>query len=292
MGLRSAKTVIEVRNYSFKYASSEKEILRDLNLKFHEREITILIGPTGCGKSTLLKSLIGLIPHMYAGSWSGSVMVDGMSIKDCKISDLALKVGYVFQNPENQIFMFSVERDTAFGLENLGMERTQIRDRVDWAMALMGITNLARKPPHELSDGQKQRAAIAGILAMKPRVLILDEPTSLLDPHTALELIRLIQDLRDQLGITVIMVEHRLDLIARVADRLLVMDNGMIVEDGTPREVFAKDNSSLRNIGIPTITRLYQALNSLGPKGDVPLTVDEVADLIRQKQKKKRSVSA
>ncbi len=289
MGFRNANTVIEVRNYSFKYASSDKETLHDVNLKFHEREITILVGPTGCGKSTLLKSLIGLIPHMYAGSWSGSVMIDGVSIQDRKINDLALTVGYVFQNPENQIFMFSVERDAAFGLENLGMERAQIRDRVDWAMSLMGITDLATKPPHELSDGQKQRAALAGILAMKPRVLILDEPTSLLDPHTALELIQLIRNLRDQLGITVIMVEHRLDLIARVADRLLVMENGTIVEDGKPREVFGKNSPSLRNIGIPTITRLYQALNSSRPTGNVPLTVDEVVDLIRQKQ---RSVSA
>lgn len=284
MGAAEANTVVEVRNYSFKYASSEKETLHDLSLSFHEREITVLVGPTGCGKSTLLKSLIGLIPHMYAGSSSGSVSIDGVAVQDCKIKDLAMKIGYVFQNPENQIFMFSVERDAAFGLENLGMKRTDIRERIDWAMSLMGITELATKAPHELSDGQKQRAALAGILAMKPRVLILDEPTSLLDPHTALELIQLIQELRDKLGITVIMVEHRLDLVARVADRLLIMDEGRIVEDGTPRGVFGKNNSSLIKIGIPTITRLHKALNSSFSKGEVSLTVEELANQIRRRE--------
>lgn len=278
--------IVNVENYSFTYSSAKKAALNNIDLKLHEKEITILAGPTGCGKSTLLKSFIGLIPHMYAGSLSGRVIIDGIVVHDAQISDLATKVGYVFQNPENQIFMFSVERDIAFGLENLGIDRSSIRERIDWAMSLLDIQSLAMKPPHEISDGQKQRTALAGVLAMRPKILILDEPTSLLDPKTALDLINLVENLRETLGMTIIIVEHRLDLVSRIADRILIMDKGEIVSDGAPRDIFMSDHPSLLQVGMPTVIRMYKALSSRGIDIDGPPTsVDYMIEAIKRWKK-------
>ena len=168
----------------------------DFDLAVPEGEVVVLAGPSGCGKSTLLRAVNGLIPHMYSGEYSGKVRVGGLNVKDSEMRDLAQKVGFLFQNPENQIFMFTVERDIAFGLENLGVPRSEMRSRVDEAMGLLDIGELALRAPHELSDGQKQRVALAGVLAMRPRLVILDEPTSLLDPKTAAELVALVARLR------------------------------------------------------------------------------------------------
>ncbi|MBI2184546.1 MAG: ATP-binding cassette domain-containing protein [Thaumarchaeota archaeon] len=256
---------------------------RNVNLEIGEGEIVILAGPSGCGKSTVLKSLNGLIPHLYSGSREGTVIVDGHDVAETQVSEVAKKVGFVFQNPENQIFMFSVERDVAFALENLGFPRDEIRRRVDWALDLMGIQRLARQAPHELSDGQRQRVAIAGVLAMTPKVLILDEPTSLLDPLTARELVLLVKRLHDELGITVLVVEHRLDLLAGIASRIIVMDRGTVAMDGSPREVLARKEALTIGVGVPTVTRLYGLLTDHGLNlGQAPLRMEELAEAVNR----------
>jgi len=220
---------------------------------------------------------------MYGGVRIGSVVVDGADVSTTSISELSKKVGYVFQNPENQIFMFSVERDIAFGLENLGLPRDEIRRRVDWAMDLLNIRELAHRPPHELSDGQKQRVAIAGVLAMKPSILILDEPTSLLDPYTAQELINKVKKLRDELGITVLVVEHRLDLLVKIASRVVVMNRGGIVLDGEPREVLPEREAILVGIGVPSATRLHNLISEAGVNLGIPtVSVDELAERMNE----------
>ena len=203
----SKKEIIKFNDFSFKYSSSKTNILENINLSIESNEITVLAGPTGCGKSTLLRSIVGLIPNMYDGEYSGEVIVDGIRIKDAEIKEIAERVGFVFQNPENQIFMFSVERDIAFGLENLGIEQEIIKERIKKIMETLNITHLAEKAPHELSDGQKQRTALAGVLAMEPKILILDEPTSLLDPKTASEFMELMNKLCRENGISIIIVE-------------------------------------------------------------------------------------
>jgi energy-coupling factor transporter ATP-binding protein EcfA2 len=257
--IKDSNVTVEVNDFSFGYWGTSKKILSNLNLQIHRGEIVVLAGKSGSGKSTLLRALNGLIPHQHSGDYSGSVIVEGLEVASTKMSDLATQVGYVFQNPENQIFMFSVERDIGFGLENLGFQRDEIRDRVTWAMRTLGIEQLALRSPHELSDGQKQRVAIAGVIAMHPKILILDEPTSLLDPFTAKGLVNLVKDLHDSLNITVIIVEHRLDLVAQIADRVLVIDQGAIVYDGTPRQILYKQIS---NYGVtePTIVKLGKLL--------------------------------
>ena len=182
--------VLRFKNYSFTYDNVNYPALHDINFKINHGDFVMITGHSGCGKSTLLRSINGLIPHVYPGSYTGSVEVNGVDVSSTSMNVLSTQVGYLFQNPENQILMFSVERDIAFGLENLGLSRKEIREKVDWAMDVTGITNLAKMAPHELSDGQKQRVALAGILSMDPQLLLLDEPTSLLDPKTALEIIQ------------------------------------------------------------------------------------------------------
>ncbi len=194
--------IVRVQNLSFRYPEASKFAVRDFELSIQAGEIVVLAGPSGCGKSTLLRTVNGLIPHMYTGEYVGSVSVGGTKVNEARMSELAQKVGLLFQNPENQIFMFSVERDIAFGLENLAVPPDEMRTRVDEAMRQLGIMDLAQRAPHELSDGQKQRVALAGVIVMKPRLIILDEPTSLLDPKTAVELVELVRRLRDETGIT------------------------------------------------------------------------------------------
>jgi energy-coupling factor transporter ATP-binding protein EcfA2 len=196
---------------------------------------------------------------------------------------LAQKVGLLFQNPENQIFMFSVERDIAFGLENLGVSREEMRSRVDQIMRQLGITELARRAPHELSDGQKQRVALAGVLAMKPRLVILDEPTSLLDPKTASELVDLLAHLREGTGTTFLVVEHRLDLLTEVADRIVVMNEGTKVLEGSPTDVLFGGEADGYGVLIPAMTRLQKILaaQSMVPT-DRLLTPCELATGIRR----------
>jgi energy-coupling factor transporter ATP-binding protein EcfA2 len=218
---------------------------------------------------------------MYAGQIEGRVSVDGHVVADTPMITLAQEVGLLFQNPENQIFMFSVERDVAFGLENLGVSRGEMRERVDRAMRLMGVTELASRAPHELSDGQKQRVALAGVVAMSPKLIILDEPTSLLDPKTALELVDLLENLRRENGTTLVVVEHRLDLLVTVADRIVVMSEGTKVLDGTPRDVLFGDLAGGYGISVPAITRLQKLLARDGMvPADRLLSAKEMAGLL------------
>jgi energy-coupling factor transporter ATP-binding protein EcfA2 len=275
--------LLRIKGLSFRYPDSPKKAVEGFDLDVGEEEVVVLAGPSGCGKSTLLRAVNGLIPHMYSGDYSGMVSVGGLIVKDSSMRDLAQKVGFLFQNPENQIFMFTVERDIAFGLENLGVPRSEMRRRVDEAMTLLDIGELALRAPHELSDGQKQRVALAGVLAMQPRLVILDEPTSLLDPKTAAELVALVAKLRKELGTTFVVVEHRLDLLVNVADRLVVMNEGRKALDGTPREVLFGDEAEGYGVTVPSITRLQKMLSRDGfVSQDVLLTPAELAETLER----------
>ncbi len=256
--------ILEIKGLSFQYPDSPKKAVADFELAVPEGEVVVLAGQSGCGKSTLLRAVNGLIPHMYSGEYTGDVLVGGASVKSSNMRDLAQKVGFLFQNPENQIFMFTVERDVAFGLENLGVSRPEMRSRVDEAMRLLDITDLALRAPHELSDGQKQRVALAGVLAMRPKLVILDEPTSLLDPKTAAELVDLVARLRRELGTTFVVVEHRLDLLVKVADRLVVMSEGRKVLEGKPRDVLFREEAEAYGVTVPSVIRVQKMLAADG----------------------------
>ena len=262
----SRKALASIDKLSFRYPDSPNPAVRDISLEVGEGEVVLLAGPSGCGKSTLLRCVNGLIPHMFPGDYQGSVSVGGLKVAETPMSTLAQNVGLLFQNPENQIFMFSVERDIAFGLQNLSVPRQEMRTRVDETMRLLGITALAQRAPHELSDGQKQRAALAGVIAMRPKLIILDEPTSLLDPKTALEVVSLIEKLNRELGITFIVVEHRLELLIPIAHRLVVMDGGAKVLDGPPQDVLADERVEGYGVSVPPIFKLYNALSKDGTR--------------------------
>ena len=181
---------ISARNLSFTYAGAEKPSMQKVNIEIQRGEFVVLTGPSGCGKTTLCRCLNGLIPNFYTGELTGELEVDGINVRDKTTAELATHVGFVFQNPENQLFSLSVERDVGFGLENLGVPRDVALQRINWAMEATGILDLRSKAPYELSGGQQQRAAIAGVLAMRPGIIVLDEPTSFLDPKSAEEIVR------------------------------------------------------------------------------------------------------
>jgi len=275
-------TAIETKNLSYTYQGSTKPSLQDVSIKIEKGEFVILTGPSGCGKTTLCRCFNGLIPHFYNGTLKGTINVAELNVVEHQIHELALHVGFVFQNPENQLFALSVEKDVAFALENLGTPREEMRNRVEWALKTVGAYDFRERAPHELSGGQQQRVAIASVIAMQPDVMVLDEPTSFLDPLGAKKIFEVIADLNKRFGITVILVEHRLDLTAQYASHVVIMDKGTVILDGKPRDIFNMDEARLIGVGIPKVTRLFQILKEDGiDLKDAPVSSEEAAELLR-----------
>lgn len=275
---------IEAKGLTYTYPNATKPAIQEVSLKIEKGEFVILTGPSGCGKTTLCRCFNGLIPHFYQGELKGEIRVVGLNVAEHTIHELASQVGLVFQNPENQLFALSVEKDVAFGLENLGIPREKMLKRVNWALETAGIYNLRERAPHELSGGQQQRVAIASIIAMQPDIMVLDEPTSFLDPLGAKKIFEVIDELNKSLGMTVILVEHRLDLAARYTNHVVIMDNGKVVLDGDPRTVLGSKKARLLGVGIPKATRLYQILEEEnGLSSDrIPVTSEEIVKLLRE----------
>ncbi|MCD6528918.1 ABC transporter ATP-binding protein [Candidatus Bathyarchaeota archaeon] len=274
--------IIEARGLTYTYPGGSSPSLRDVSFKVERGEFVLLTGPSGCGKTTLCRCLNGLIPHFYGGTLKGELMVSGLKVTEHPIHELALHVGLVFQNPENQIFALSVEKDVAFGLENLGMEREEMRRRVEWALDVTGIRELRNRAPHELSGGQQQRVAIAGVLAMRPEILVLDEPTSFLDPLSAVRILDMIKKLNEE-GLTIILIEHRLDIVSRYVDHVMIMNEGSIVLDGKPREIFQSLYPELLGVGLPKVAKLFNMLRNDGLNfKDVPLTPEEASRIVEE----------
>lgn len=275
--------VIETKGLTYTYPSGTKQALEDVSITIEKGEFVVLTGPSGCGKTTLCRCFNGLVPHFYGGKLEGDIQVAGLRVSDHSIHELARHVGLVFQNPENQLFALFVEKDVAFGLENLGVPRDEIRKRVDWALQMTGIEDLRERAPNELSGGQQQRVAIACVLTMQPDVMVLDEPTSFLDPLGAQKIFAVISELNKELGITVVLVEHRLDLASRYSDRVVVMNEGKVVLDGEPRAVFSSEMARLIGVGIPKATRLGQVLEKSGVHlGRVPVTSEEASHTLKE----------
>jgi len=275
--------VIETKGLTYTYPGATKRALEDVSITIEKGEFVVLTGPSGCGKTTLCRCFNGLVPHFYGGKLEGDILVTGLKVSENSIHELARHVGLVFQNPENQLFALFVEKDVAFGLENLGVLRDEIRKRVDWALQMTGIEDLRERAPHELSGGQQQRVAIACVLAMRPDVMVFDEPTSFLDPLGAQKIFEVIGELNKELGITVVLVEHRLDLASRYSNHVIVMDGGRVVLDGEPREVFNSETARLLGVGIPKATRLSQFLEKSGVHlGRVPVTSEEASHVLKE----------
>jgi len=281
---RLVLAVIEANDLVYTYPNALKPAIDGVSLRIEKGEYVILTGPSGCGKTTLCRCFNGLIPHFYHGELKGQIRVVGSDVATNTIHVLAQRVGLVFQNPENQLFALSVEKDVAFGLENLGVPRKRMKKKVEWALKTAGISDLRERAPHELSGGQQQRVAIASILAMEPDIMVLDEPTSFLDPLGAKRIFEVIKELNTSLGVTVILVEHRLDLAARYANHVIVMDKGRIVLDGEPRTVLNNPKARMLGVGIPKATRLFQILKDENGFGTdmVPVTAEEMVKQIHE----------
>jgi len=268
--------LISMKNLTFYYSGSDKPALRDINLEIEDGEFVLLTGPSGGGKSSLCRCLNGLIPHFYGGKITGRVGVNGLDVTKHSTKELATMVGMVFQDPENQLVAVDVDSELAFGLENLAFAKEMIARRVEEALDTVGIVSLRHRATNELSGGEKQRVAIASVLALYPDILVLDEPTSELDPKGAEDVLNVVERLNDELGITVILVEHRLDRVVAHSDRVIVLEKGMITADGSPRSILSDGRVSQSGVGIPPIIKLAQAVKSKGNLIDnTPLTVKE-----------------
>lgn len=276
--------IIETKNVSYTYPGAKKPSISDISIKIKKGEFVLITGPSGCGKTTLCRCFNGLIPHFYQGELKGEIRIAGMNTIKHQTHEMAKSVGLVFQNPENQLFALSIEKDVAFGLENLGVPREDMRERVEWALKLTNIYDLRERSPHEISGGQQQRVAIAAVLAMQPKIIVLDEPTSFLDPLSAEKIFEVIHDLNQKLGITVVLVEHRLDLTAKYANHIVIMDEGKICFDGDPREILNIEETRLIGVGIPKSALLYQILKKEGIKlsSITPLSSEELARLLME----------
>ena len=275
-----AEQIIKAENVSFAYTGAEGVaplVLNGVTLDIEAGSFVAVLGHNGCGKSTLAKHFNAIL--LPSG---GKVFVDGMDTTDEERTlDIRRTVGMVFQNPDNQIVASIVEEDVAFAPENLGVEPAEIRRRVDEALAAVDMSAYAQHAPHLLSGGQKQRVAIAGVIAMRPRCIVLDEPTAMLDPVGREEVIDTIQKLNREFGVTVVLITHHMDEAAR-ADRLIVMDQGQVIADGAPRTVF-QNVEGLRSVGL-TVPETVGLLYELRQAGlNVPLdalSVDECAQAI------------
>ncbi len=279
--------IIEVHGLSYKYPNSDAAVINNVSLTVEDGEFVVLTGPSGCGKTTLCRCFNGLIPHFYGGDLKGEVVVAGLSVREHPISEMAQRVGFVFQNPENQLFALSVEKDVAFGLENLALPQDEMRKSVEWAMDVVGIRGLREKAPYELSGGQQQRVAVASVLTMKPKLVVLDEPTSFLDPLASKNLFEVVSRLNRELGLTMVLVEHRLDLLAAYASRIIVMARGEIRADGAPREILSSKEVASLGIGLPKVIKLYQTLERSGIRlGEPPVSVDEFVQKVTERLKR------
>ena len=277
--------IISIQNVSFSYESTDPDnqqlipVLHGVSLDIHRGEFVAVLGHNGSGKSTLAKHLnCILLPT------EGTVFVDGIDTKDGEfIYDIRQTVGMVFQNPDNQIVATIVEEDVAFAPENLGIEPAEIRQRVDDALNSVGMYKYRESAPHQLSGGQKQRVAIAGIIAMRPACIVLDEPTAMLDPKGRREVMSTIRRLNRENGITVVLITHYMDEAAQ-CDRVVVTDSGKVILDGTPKEVFS-NVELLKDVGldVPQVTELTYELKKAGIElPDGIISVEECADKLEE----------
>ena len=268
--------MLEVKNIKYAY-NSEYQALKGVSLKVEQGEMVALLGKNGAGKSTLFLHLNGI----YQPD-EGKVFIDGEELKYDKKSLLKFrqKVGIVFQNPDDQIFAPTVEEDVAFGPLNLGLPMEEVQKRVVDALARVGMSGFEKKAPHHLSGGQKKRVAIAGILAMKPEVMVLDEPTAGLDPQGVTDLSILLKELNDE-GITIIISTHEVDLVPNYAKKVFVLVDGLLIAEGTPKEIFSQPEILEKaNLKVPIVTELFQKLEEDGINmgNDYPLTIEEARD--------------
>jgi energy-coupling factor transport system ATP-binding protein len=284
--------IINLQNVTYKYPLTEQPALQNISLQVEEGEFLAVIGANGAGKSTLCYTLAGFIPHFFKGELAGTVEVAGINSLDSSLSEWVLNVGLAFQNPFNQISgaKYTVFEEVAFGLENIGIPRAEMKRRVEDTLQLTGISDLADRSPYSLSGGQQQRVALASILVMQPRVLVLDEPTSQMDPIGTREVFGVIRTMAER-GMTVVLVEHKVEWIAQFADRVIALKDGQIFLEGNPSEVFTSPLLPEHGFGISRYTSVARRAQAMGlwAQEKLPVTLDEAVEGFQASRPRTRS---
>jgi energy-coupling factor transporter ATP-binding protein EcfA2 len=270
--------IVNLQNVTYKYPLTDAPVLQNINLQVNEGEFVAVIGPNGAGKSTLCYTIAGFVPHFFKGELTGTVEVAGQESSKSSLHEWVLNVGLAFQNPFNQISgaKYTVFEEIAFGLENIGIPRDEMKQRVADGMKLTGISDLADRSPYSLSGGQQQRVALTSILVMQPKVLVLDEPTSQMDPIGTREVFGVISKMAEH-GMTVVLVEHKVEWIANFADRVIALHEGQIILDGKPSDVLTSDVLVKKGFGISRYTSVARKAREmeLWKKNRLPVTLDE-----------------
>jgi len=274
--------VIEIRDLTYSYPLTEQPALKHLNLQVEKGEFVAIVGPNGAGKSTLCYTIAGFVPHFFRGELQGTVRVAGKDTQESSLNQWVLNVGLVFQNPFNQISgaKVTVYEELAFGLENLGVPREEMVPRLEEVMQLTDIEDLADRSPYALSGGQQQRVALASILVMQPQVLVLDEPTSQLDPIGTREVFQVIKNMSAS-GMTVVMAEHKVEWVAAFADRVVALSEGETLLMGTPGEVLTDPELPKHGVNVSRYTRVARAATAQGlwpQERPLPVTLDEALE--------------
>jgi energy-coupling factor transport system ATP-binding protein len=273
--------IVDINNVTYKYPLTDSPALQNINMQVNEGEFVAVVGPNGAGKSTLCYTLAGFVPHFFKGELTGTVEVDGKDLHKSTLDEWVMNVGLAFQNPFNQISgaKYTVFEELAFGLENIGVPRDEMKARVQETMQLTGISDLADRSPYSLSGGQQQRVALTSILVMQPRVLVLDEPTSQMDPIGTREVFGVIRTMAER-GMTVVLVEHKMEWIAEFADRVIALHGGQVLLEGTPSEVLTSDVLAEKGFGVSRYTSVARQAKKSGlwKKQNLPVTLDEAME--------------
>jgi energy-coupling factor transporter ATP-binding protein EcfA2 len=281
-----SSTLAQLADFGFTYTGSDSPALQEINLGISKGELVGVIGPSGAGKSSLGYALSGFIPHFFTGDPTGAQRLFGEDMTGLALSDIAGRVGMVVQNPFNQISgaRYSVREEVAFGLENMGIAKEVMEARVEEVMDRFKLDDLQDRSPYELSGGQQQRLALASILAMEPDLLILDEPTSQLDPAGAEEVFDSVHTLTEESSTAVILITHKLEWLAEVADRIIVVVNGTIQTEGPPREILAKPDLDSWGIGTTAYTRAARLAIPEGKTQNLlpPVTLDQAVEYFEE----------
>lgn len=274
---------IQIKNLTYRYPTSEADVLKDVSFTVKKGELCAIVGANGSGKTTLCNAIRGFVPKFYKGEISGDVLVNGRDVKEDPDGKNALEIGFVFQNPFTQIsgIASTVYEELAYGLENMGVEPEEIRQRIERIMELTKIQEFRDRDPYQLSGGQQQRVALAAILVMDQDVLVIDEPTSQLDPQSTDDVFEIIK-LMKSMGKTIVLVEHKMEQIAEYAVQIIVLDGGQVVMEGTPKEVFSDPDCLKYHTRPPQSTRIALELKKEGVNlSEIPVTVEETVGMIR-----------
>ena len=276
---------LKLENINYKYPLEEKKVLKNINIEIKKGEFWAVIGKNGSGKTTLCNILRRFIPDFYKGELAGKITLEGKELKDYSQKEIVQKIGFIFQNPFTQIsgVKDTVFEEIAYGLENLGLEKEEIISRVEEILKLLEIEKLRDRNPYDLSGGQKQRVALASIIAMNPDILVIDEPTSQLDPKGTEDIFKIINLMANE-GKTIILVEHKLELIAEYAQNILVLDEGEIILSGKAEEVLNNKILLEKEIGMTQYSILAYELEKAGKVEfeEIPITKEKIVELLKK----------